>query len=283
MKTTRIWLGIGVAAIAGATPAIPTDASALQNSTALSSASHFPARSFSPFMLAQHAQGEGGENESGEGGIDAAAADKDPVKYNVALQVIAAHYHAGLAAYEAGETSAGTQMFAHGHSEVFAEMEEVFKKRGVSELGAKLEAAVAIANTKAPAPEVRKVVEQVYASLAAAEKAGPKSSLSPLAVRAQVITEILERAAAQYVLALKKDSTLETYLDGLGFARAAGEQAALIMPELARVNPAAAGLIKTALDLAAAAYPGMARGAGVDAGKFLAATSVARIAAGNFR
>lgn len=279
MKTGKIWLGVGVAVVAGATPAARADdllstAASVQVSQAIRAAS---------FVLAQNTQGQGGENETGEGGIDAEAADKDPVKYGIALQVIAAHYRAGLAAYEAGETTAGTQMFAHGHVEVYATMEDVFKKRGVNDLGAKIEAAIAAANSKAPPADVRKAVDDVYAALARAETAGPKSALSSRAVKAQVIADMLDRAAAQYVLAQKKDATLETYLDGLGFALAAQTQAAAVLPEIEKVNPDAAKAIRAALDLAAQAFPGLRRGAAVDASRFLAAASGARIASAKLR
>ena len=45
-------------------------------------------------------------------------------------------------------------MFAHGLSEVYVAMEDVFKKRGVTDLGAKLEAAVAAAAENKPVAEV---------------------------------------------------------------------------------------------------------------------------------
>src|SRR5690606_8723194 len=74
-----------------------------------------------PIQLAQGGEGgEGGEaGQSGEAGIDVTAAARDPLAFNIALQVIAAHVHAGIAAYAAGEKEAGAQMFAHGLSEVF--------------------------------------------------------------------------------------------------------------------------------------------------------------------
>lgn len=281
MKTTKIWLGIGVAVVAGASPAGRSDAGELLN-TASPSAAH-ALQTKSAYSSSQYVLGEGGENESGEGGIDAEAADKDPVKYGIALQVIAAHYRAGLAAYEAGEIAAGTQMFAHGHSEVYAEMEDIFKKRGVKDLGTKIEVVLAASNNKAPAAEVKKAVEQVYAALAAAEKSAPKSPLSPLAVKAQVVADMLDRAASQYVLTQKPDATLETYLDGLGFAAAANAEASAILPQVEKVNPEAAKAMRSALELARAAYPGLKRGAAIDAPKFLAAASAARIAAGHLR
>ncbi len=285
MKKNKVWLGVGVvsiAAAAGATNAVPAAGTDLLGTTAISNSVQ-AAQSPQPasFVLAQ--QGQGGENESGEGGVDAAAADKDPLKYGIALQVIAAHYYAGLAAYEAGETEAGTQMFAHGHSEVYAEMEDVFKKRGVNDLGAKIEAAVAAANAKAPPAEVKRIVQEVFAALAAAEKAGPKSALSLLAVKAQVVADMLDRAAAQYVLTLKKDSTLETYLDGLGFSLAAASESAGILPQLEKTDPAAAKAIRAALDISRQAYPGIKRGAQVAPARFLAAASAARIATAKLR
>lgn len=281
VKKTKLWLGVGVAVVAGTAPAAYGGKADLLGSTRGDSA--LQVSEFGAFELAQHIRGEGGENESGEGGIDAAAADRDPVRYGIALQVIAAHYRAGVAAYEAGETTEGMALFAHGHSEVYAEMEDVFKRRGVRGLGEKLESAIAAANRKAPIAEVKKIVEEVYAALSAAEKVGPVSSLSPLAVKARVVADMLDRAASQYGLAIKKDATLETYLDGLGFALAAKSEAASILPQLEKVSPGAAKTLRTALDLAATAYPGMSRGNTMDGAKFLAAASAARIAAGNLR
>jgi hypothetical protein len=283
MKTTKIWLGVGVAVIASVAPAAQAGAD-LANSTSLTSAAQASQAPLS-FLLAQNPKGQGGENETGEGGVDAEAADKDPVKYGIALQVIAAHYYAGLAAYEAGETEAGTQMFAHGHAEVYAEMEAVFKKRGVADLGAKIEAAIAAANKKAPPAEVKQRVNEVYVALAVAEKAGPKSPLSSLAIKAQVIADMLDRAAAQYVLTLKKEATLETYLDGFGFAIAARAEAQAALPQLEKTNPAAAKALRNALDIAAVAYPGIKRAnpPKVQTPQFLAAASAARIATANLR
>lgn len=281
MKKTKLWLGVGVAVIAGTAPAAPGSPADLLRSARTNGT--LQVSETGALELAQNIRGEGGENESGEGGIDASAADKDPVRYGIALQVIAAHFRAGLAAYEAGEIQAGMAMFAHGHSEVYAEMEDVFKRRGVDGLGEKLEAAIAAAHRKAPVVEVGKIVEEVYAALTIAEKAGPKSSLSSLSIKTRIVADMLDRAASQYGLATKKDATLETYLDGLGFALAARSEAASILPQLEKTSPAAAKSIRAALDLAATAYPGMSRGNTTDVAKFLAAASAARIAAGNLR
>lgn len=284
MKTTKIWLGVGVAIVAGAGSQASHRAVDLLNSTIVAESGDVDFRMDVPRirLAQQQTQGQGGENEGGEAGIDPAAADRDPVKYNVALQVIAAHFHAGLAAYEGGEMPAGASMFAHGHAEVYAVMEDIFRRRGIAGLGEKIEAAVAAAAAKSPAAEVRKRVDDVLAALAEAEKAGPMGARSPLAVKATVIADMIDRAAAQYAVALK-DTQLEPYLDGLGFALSAKMQTAEILTELAKANSDAAKALQVALELAGQAYPGIKRSGKADLPKFLAAASRARIAVANLR
>lgn len=286
MKTRKIWIGIGAFVVAGtgaegvpvlanppAKPAFNREAMKQETARAI-----LVAESVKPAGEA----GEGGEG--GEAGIDAEAAAKDPVKYNIALQVIAAHFHAGLAAYEGREMEAGAQMFAHGHSEVYAEMEDVFRQRGVKGLGEKLEAAIESATAKKPSAEVRKRVQDVLSALTAAEKAAPSGELSPAAVKAQVAADMLDRAASQFGVMLK-DSNLEAYLDGLGFALAARMQADTFLPALRKQNPKAAASFDAALKLSAAAYPGIMRPATpkVGASDFLAAASAATIAANSVK
>ncbi len=108
-------------------------------------------------------------------------------------------------------------MFAHGLSEVYFPMEDIFKTLGVKDLGKKLEATVSAANEKKSPAEVKRKVNDVLAALVAAEKVAPKSSASAQAVKAHVAAEMLDRAAAQFGV-IQKDNNLEAYLDGLGFA-----------------------------------------------------------------
>jgi hypothetical protein len=198
--------------------------------------------------------------------------------------VIAAHYYAGLAAYEGKELEAGAQMFAHGLSEIYVEMEDVFKRRGVSGLGKKLEAAVETASAKAPPAQVRRRVQEVLKSLAAAETAAPKSSMSGFAVKTKVVANLLDRAASQYSVSMN-DKALEPYLDGLGFAVAARKEADKILPRLRRADKKQAETIGAALRLAELAYPGIQRPASgkVQAGQFLAAASAAKLAVSNLK
>jgi hypothetical protein len=178
---------------------------------------------------------------------------------------------------------AGAQMFAHGLSEVYVEMEDIFKRRGLTGLGKKLEAAVEAATSKAPPAQVRRRVQDVLKALAAAEKAAPKSSMPALEVGSRVVRNALDRAASQYAASID-DKALEPYLDGLGFAIAARREADKVLPRLRRTDKQKANAISAALKLAEQAYPGIKRPTTgkVQAGQFLAAASGAKLAVSNW-
>jgi hypothetical protein len=295
----KIWLGIGVFVVAGGTAAGTAQAPAasqalerpatlgtprvgeLKGGTALDGA--LRDRSF---RIAQGGEGgEGGQGgEGGEGGINIENADSDPVEYRVALQVIAAHYYAGMAAYESKEMEAGAQMFAHGLSEIYVEMEDIFKRRGVTGLGKALEAAVEAASSKAPAAEVRRRVDAVLRSLADAEKAGPKPTERALVTQARLVAELIDRTAAQYSVSINAKA-LEPYLDGLGFAIAARKEADKLLPGLRKADRKKAAAFETALKLAGQAYPGIRKPSPpkVQPGQLLAAASSAKLAVSNWK
>ena len=91
------------------------------------------------------------------------------------------------------------------------------------------------------------------------EKKAPKSDVSARAVRAQVAAELIDRAAAQYPVAQKDKANLEPYLDGLGFAMAAKEQAGTILPWLNLQDAKKARAVQDAIAKLGQAYPGIAR------------------------
>ena len=285
-KKTKIWVGIGAFVMVGSggitLASVPGQAALLETSPpASASARHDLMASTANIIVAQSqgGEGEGGEGgEGGEAGINVETVDKDPVEYNVALQVIAAHYYAGFAAYEAKDMEAGAQMFAHGLSEVYLVMDDVFKRRGVTALGKELEAAVDAAAAKKPVKDVGKLVQAVLRELQVAQSKGPTSTMTPVAVRARVVANLLERAAAQYQASLN-DKTLEPYLDGLGFSTAAKIESEKLLPALRKSDKKAAVAIESALKFAKAAYPGIERPKKkVEPGKFLAAASSAQLA-----
>lgn len=283
-RHTKIWLGIGasVLALPGAADAAPPQAAPLASAAALAQPALHGGLPAHIWLAAGGEGGEGGEAGSsaqgGEAGIDVQEADRNPVAWGLALSVIEAHFHAGLKAYSAGETEAGAQMFAHGLGEVFVEMQPVFERRDITGLGEMLGATVEMALAKAPPTALEAQVDKVLAALAAAAKKGPAGAEEP-AVRARVVADLLDRAAAQYTLAMG-GTDQESYLDGLGFALAAQRRGADVLGWLEQKDAAGATALRQALALSARAYPGAKRPASpaVDAGLLLGAVSKAKFA-----
>jgi hypothetical protein len=240
MITTRrkIWLGLGtfgfLGGLVGAMPLTPR-----------------------PVRAAEKKEGgEGGEG--GEQGIDAAQAAKDPTVFLVALDVIAAHYLAGRDAYAAGETEAAAEMFAHPIAEVYVDLEPVLKARGIKPFDARMKKASELALAKAPKPRIDKAVDDVLAALKAAAAKAPRDRRKPAAIEARVIADMLDRASLQYATAAK-ETTLEPYLDGYGFYRAAERRAGGALQSIAAASPEVAEATRTSLALLARAYPSAAR------------------------
>lgn len=279
-KRRKIWLSVGAFMLTGgAAPdaaELPRTGSRVEEQTLVTST---VVRASIDNAWAQG--GEGGEG--GEGGINLETVADDPAEYAMALQVIAAHYDAGLAAYAGGEREAGAQLFAHGLSEIYAVMDELFKKFGATTLGKSLEAAAAAAADNKPLPEVRRHVEAVRAALQDALRRGPQPE-SPKRMQAFLVGELLDRAATQYSVALK-DPTLEPFLDGLGFVLAAKREAAPVLASLRKSDPRAAAALETTLKLAQRAYPGVKRPTRnvVPESELLVAASRARLAVSAYR
>ncbi len=125
-------------------------------------------------------------------------------------------------------------------------------------------------------------MQAVLKELQVAESKGPTSTMPPDAVRARVVADMLGRAAAQYQASFA-DTTLEPYLDGLGFTTVAKKEAEKLLPALRKSNnksdKKAAAAIVSALKIANTAYPGIKRPkTKVEPGKFLAAASAAQLA-----
>lgn len=258
--TPRLWLGVGVSVLA-AGPALA--ASTVDQPTV-------PA-------LAQLQVAQGGEGgEGGEGGVSAADAAKDPVAYLTALDVIAAHYLAGLDAYKAGDATAAGEMFAHPISEIYVDLEPVFAARSVKPFMDPMSKASELALSKAPQAEVAKAAETVLKALNSAAEMAPGNAVAP-AVQGKVIVGMLRRAAMQYAPAAQSE---EAYLDGYGLYKAAAARAEDSLPAIAAKNADAGAAIQDALATLAKAYPTAKRPARLDqdAGALLAAASKAELA-----
>lgn len=291
MRSSRkLWYGIGAfiltsgtAAAGGEAPPIePAVSKRVDHETRLPIDAVRPLRAELRNAWAQAGE-DGAGGEGGEGGINLETVGNDAAEYAIALQVIAAHYDAGLAAYAGGEQEAGAQMFAHGLSEIYAVMEELFKKLGVTKLGPSLEAAVADAADKKPLKDIRRRVDEVRKALQDAGRRGPQAA-SPNRMQAYIVGELIERAAAQYAVSLN-DKTLEPYLDGLGFAIAARREAAPVLASLRTTDKRAEAALQNALKLVLRAYPGIKRPAApaVPASEMLVAASRARLAVSAYR
>ncbi|MCB1508531.1 MAG: hypothetical protein KDI98_07225 [Hyphomicrobiaceae bacterium] len=283
MTRSRIWFGLGTAVLAG------HSLSPLPATAAEATARAEPPRTDGPVLVfdagrSQRAamkafSAQGGEGgEGGEGGVDPGLAAEDPVAYGVSLAVIEAHYLAGLAAYEAGETEEGAEMFAHGYSEIYADMEEVYLARGVDGLEGALLDAVAKAGDGAPGEEVSEAAQHVLALLEAAEATAPASD-DALRTEAAIIVELIDRTAAQY-LSARTGGSEEAFLDGYGFAAAAQRRADQHLAAIGERSPALAESLSAALALGREAFPTPLPVAdpALEPGVFLAMATQARFA-----
>jgi hypothetical protein len=224
------------------------------------------------------AAASGGE---GEGGVAVADAAKDPLAYGIALAVAEAHVVAARDAYGAGQKQAAGEMFAHPVSEVLLDMEPVFTKLGVKDMGPLFMAASDAALAGKPVAEVNKAYDAIIAALRAAAVKAPKGDASAAKVQAGVIADMIERASVMY-RQLPKNPAYEPYLDGYGFSRVAASAFAASGAGIKGENPALHASITEALALLGKAYPGAARPAKLPAepGALSGASAKVMLAAG---
>lgn len=220
----------------------------------------------------------GGE---GEGGVAVADAAKDPVAYGIALAVAEAHVTAARDAYAAGQKQAAGEMFAHPVSEVLLDMEPVFTKLGVKDMGPLFMAASDAALAGKPVAEVNKDYDAIIAALRAAATKAPKGDASASKVQAGVIADMIERSSVMY-RQLPKNAEYEPYLDGYGFGRVAMRTFAAAGAGIKAENPALHAAMTEALALLGKAYPGAARPAKlpVEPGALSGASAKVMLAAG---
>lgn len=276
-KTRRLWTSLTVAgALVPASGALA--APDLPDTVTGIAAAHDPATP-SLLILAQGGEGgEGGEgDEGGEAGFDASKAATDPTVYLVGLDVMRAHYIAGLASYATGDTLAGTEMFAHARSEAYVDLEPALTTLGVPEFDDLMQKTGDLALSKAPVAEVNAAANAVFAALDAAEAKAPGKVT--IEIKTAVFADLLDRAALQYAKALR-DTSGDAYLDGYGFLEAAKARSAKILAHLDAGQPVAAAAAREALAALSAAYPSIKKpdDGAVKPGASLVATSKFRLA-----
>jgi hypothetical protein len=230
-----------------------------------------------PAAASGEGAGEGGE--SGEGGVNVAAAATDPVVYLSALALVEAHVRAAAVAAGAGERQAAAEMFAHPVGEVLVDMQPTFQQLGVDPFEDPfIAASTATAQGAGPA-EVRRLADGLLAMLESAEARAPAGGLRNPDVAAAVIADLVDRGALQYATAKGSDA-YEPYLDGYGFLLTARAWRDRHGAEIARATPETARKIDEAIAALAAAYPTPTRPAALNAdeGVLLAAASQLKLA-----
>ena len=164
--------------------------------------------------------GEGGE-AGGEFGIDPALAQSDPVVFLSAIEVMRAHYLAGLAALEAGDGAAAAEMFSHPVSEIYIDFEPVIEARGGTVMLDEMNRAAVLHFQDASVETIRDAVGVVLRRLDENAAVAPAGEMSPERVDAAVLIDLGERAALQYGFARGDSGGGEAWLDAYGFNAAA--------------------------------------------------------------
>ncbi|WP_291845140.1 hypothetical protein [Maricaulis sp.] len=263
-RRTRIWTSVGTAALLGGLAGCsePAELPASPNTHNEASPTAAPAPSFS------EGEGEGGEGEGGatggEFGIDPVEAETDPVVFLTALEVMRAHYLAGIDAFQAGSRTAGAEMFAHPISEIYLDFEPALESRGAPLFGDTMTDASVAPYSGESDEAIAARVADVVTAIDAASAFAPRSQLSPAGVHARVLTDLIERAALQYEVLTTHPDAQEPYLDGYGFARAARRYAGNHLEQVAEGNPDLALRLGRAVSAMAAAFPTVTRPASLD-------------------
>ncbi|GLK51033.1 hypothetical protein GCM10017621_05410 [Maricaulis virginensis] len=287
-RRTRIWTTVGTAALLGglagcSEPASDTPADEVPQSQAeqhdTGAAADHAAEPAAPAGGWSEGEGEGeGGSGGGEFGIDPVAAESDPVVYMIALEVMRAHYLAGIDAYRAGDRTAGAEMFAHPINEIYIDFEPVLENLGAPLFGDTMTDASVAPYSGAGEDEIVARVDDVLVAIDDAAGFAPESDASEAEVHARVLTDLLERGALQYRVAASDAEAGEAYLDGYGFARAAERYAAGHIDVIAAANPALAGVFAGLVDQLNAAFPTALRPDTLedDAGALVSAVAAAK-------
>lgn len=204
-----------------------------------------------PTPVAAAPAGEGGE---GEGGVSIDQAATDPVVFLSALAITEAHIIAARDAHAAGRTDAAAEMFAHPVSEVLADIEPIFRARGVDDFNDLLLNASSAIFDGETTEQIAARSDEIIAALRQAAEKAPDDGRSAAAVQAGVVADQIDRAADMYAIAQESDQ-YEPYLDGYGFYKAAltlyeADQAAIV-----EALPLAASQMKMAFTMLETAYP----------------------------
>lgn len=201
---SKLWLGLGVVCIAGATLTACSDSASNQG--------------MNHDMVASAEGGEGGEGASTE---DSIASD---AVYLGQLAFIRGHLDVGVELYRQGQLDASATHMKHPENEIYTDLLPAMEARNAPGFGEELQAlALAVEERQDLA-----VVEAAYAQLlVAVGKAEQAVTEQDAALIGAVIVDLIKTAAAEYDIAAGEDLALENaheYQDALGFVRIARQQ-----------------------------------------------------------
>lgn len=278
-RRRRLWTSLSAAALLAPSAAVALSPSA-ESGEKQTLATAAPAAGAATPARVQAQGGEGGEG--GEGGVDPERAARDPAAYLIALDVIRAHYLAGLGAYAAGDRRAAAEMFVHPIAEVYYTLEPIFEARGVPPFVDAMTEAGELAFAGADLATIREAGETVLTATEEAARHAPETARTRAAVEAAVIADMIDRAARQYAFA-KSQRIKGAYLDGYGYFKAAASRADSMKMAIRDRDEKAWARLEAALDELAAAYPEAAPPESLDAetGRLLSTASRAVLATGS--
>lgn len=289
MKSRKIWLGIGTAALVAPAAASPSPASLVERDPPVVAA---PAAA--PLRLAQHAAGHaapaaaaatpGGE---GEGGASGDAALPPILVFNRGLQLIRGHLLVGGELVAAGRWVEALPHFLHPSEEIYGGLRKDLATYDVPPFETALKALGQTVKAKNREAYARALVV-VNERLDAADRGVKAKATGPWAYFVlETAVETLKSASEEYANALdgKRIKLPVEYQDSRGFVFEASRQVEAVSPDLAAKDPEALAAIRAAfVDLKTAwPTPMPPRAAVKDASEILADMSRVELQVGRFR
>lgn len=239
----KLWLGLGIALVAGAGCSKQDDKAAEHQGHQSS-------------LAIINEGGEGGEaGEGGEGG-EGASAGKSVVEsdalYLTSLALMRGHLSVGVDLYRKGAHEAAQTHMKHPEDELYVALQPGLEARGAAGFTEQL-------STLADAVAQRSSVEDVEAAYASLlqeiSRAEAAAGTQEPAVLGEVIHSLVKTAADEYDIAVEDGRLVNAheYQDALGFVRTAQE----LTDHLAKAtdNQAAVKEIRAQLDALAPAWP----------------------------
>lgn len=224
--------------------------------------------------------GADGGGEGGEMGVDPAIAEKDPTIFLEALDVIRAHFLAGLSSLSLGNREEASAMFAHPASEVYVDLEPVILKFGGVSFLDEMMAASEIALSDASMEEVAAAAEEVFRAIDETAKLAPSDSRPDAKIQAEVLVRMIDRAALQYQFAFSGQAFEDSWLDGHGFYQTAKIRGEAALPLVQTLDEDIAKEIAEAIVVLGTVYTSAVQPSSppVDPGVILSAASRAALA-----